>query len=161
MDKFIDPKDGKIDVSDWLLKQKGFRPVPEIITEPAVGYGVGLGLLFFHQSIDEKIAELQIDTGETAAGKKKKLVPPSISGVFGFKTENDTWGAGGFHAGSWKGDHIRYLGTLAKTSLNIKYYGRSDESFFKNGPRYNLDGWFLLQDLMLLIAMTAGQFILR
>ncbi len=49
MDKFIDPKDGKLDASDWLLKHKGFLPVPEIITEPAVGYGAGLALLFFHQ----------------------------------------------------------------------------------------------------------------
>jgi len=140
MDKFIDPKDGKFDVSDWLLKQKGFLPVPQIITEPAVGFGVGLALLFFHQSMDEKIAQQQIDTGETVNGKKEKLLPPSISGAFGLKTENDTWGVGGFHMGSWKGDNIRYLGALAKMSVNIKYYGRTENSPLKNGLDYNLEG---------------------
>ena len=92
MDKFIDPKDEKFDASNWLLKHRGFLPVPIIITEPAVGYGAGLNLLFFHQSMDEKIAQQQIDTGEMVNGKKKKLLPPSISGAVGFKTENDTWG---------------------------------------------------------------------
>jgi hypothetical protein len=147
MNKFIDPQDGKFDVSDWLLKQKGFLPVPGIITEPAVGYGLSLGLLFFHQSFDERIAQQQIDTGETVDGRKARLLPPSISGAFGMKTENDTWGVGGFHKGSWKGDHIRYLGALAKMSLNIKYYGRSDDTILKNGLEYNLDGWLLYQDL--------------
>ena len=78
MDKFIDPKDKKFDVSDWLLKHKGFLPVPQIITEPAVGFGVGLALLFFHQSMDEKIAQQQIDTGETVNGKKEKLLPAGL-----------------------------------------------------------------------------------
>ncbi|MGV7224263.1 MAG: hypothetical protein ACQ9MH_22445 [Nitrospinales bacterium] len=152
MDKFIDPKDGKFDTSDWLLKHRGFLPVPIIVTEPAVGYGVGLNLLFFHQSMDEKIAQQQIDTGETVNGKKIKLLPPSISGAFGFKTENDTWGAGGYHFGSWKEDRIRYVGALAKMSVNIKYYGRTEDSPLKNGLDYNLDGWILYQDLMFRMA---------
>jgi hypothetical protein len=37
-DQFIDPYDDNLDASQWLLKQKGFLPVPVIITEPAVGY---------------------------------------------------------------------------------------------------------------------------
>lgn len=98
--------------------------------------------------MDEKIAQQQIDTGETANGKKAKLLPPSISGVFGFNTENDTWGAVGLHMGSWKGDRIRYLGALAKSSVNIKYYGRAENSFLNNGLDYNLEGWLLYQDLM-------------
>jgi hypothetical protein len=28
MDKLVDPKDGKFDAGDWLLKYKGFLPVP-------------------------------------------------------------------------------------------------------------------------------------
>lgn len=42
MDNLMDPSDGKFDVGDWLTEQKGFLPVPFIITEPAVGYGGGL-----------------------------------------------------------------------------------------------------------------------
>ena len=133
MDKFIDPKDGKFDTSDWLLQHRGFLPVPIIVTEPAVGYGGGAALLFFHQSMDEKIAQQQIDTGETVNGKKKKLLPPSISGLFGVITENETWSVGGFHFGSWKEDRIRYTGGLAKASVNIAYYGRSENSLLQNG----------------------------
>ena len=132
MEKFIDPKDGKFDASDWLLHHRGFLPVPIIVTEPAIGYGGGAALLFFHHSLDEKIAQQQIDTGETVNGKKVKLLPPSISGAFGFKTENDTWLTGGFHFGSWKEDRIRYIGGLAKASVNIAYYGRSENSFLQN-----------------------------
>ena len=48
---FKDPKDGAFDASKWLIDQKGFLPIPILITEPAVGYGGGAGLLFFHQSV--------------------------------------------------------------------------------------------------------------
>src|ERR1700694_1798342 len=45
--KFADPEDGKFDMSDMLLSHRGVLPVPTIVTEPAVGYGLGLGLLYF------------------------------------------------------------------------------------------------------------------
>ena len=41
-EKFIDPTDGQFDTSGWLIDNKGFLPVPIIITEPAVGAGLGL-----------------------------------------------------------------------------------------------------------------------
>ncbi len=155
MDKFIDPKDGKFDTSDWLLHHRGFLPVPIIVTEPAVGYGGGAALLFFHQSMDEKIAELQIDSGDdNVDGKKTRLLPPSISGLTGAITENDTWAVGGFHFGSWKGDRIRYTGGVGKASVNIAYYGRNENSLLKNGIDYNLEGWGLLQELIFRIQDT-------
>ena len=46
-----DPEDGKVDASEWLSTAKGFFPVVTIITEPAVGYGAGLMLMFFYDSI--------------------------------------------------------------------------------------------------------------
>jgi len=77
MDKFIDPKDGKFDTSDWLLHHRGFLPVPVIITEPAVGYGGGAALLFFHQSMDEKIApnSKSILEKQSTARKKSCFLP--------------------------------------------------------------------------------------
>ena len=39
-DKFIDPTDGQFDTSGWLIDNKGFLPVPILITEPAVGAGI-------------------------------------------------------------------------------------------------------------------------
>ncbi|MGN8554614.1 UNVERIFIED_CONTAM: hypothetical protein OHV15_18720, partial [Microbacterium sp. SLM126] len=37
---FFDPEDGMLDLSDFLLQHKGALPVPAIITEPAIGYGL-------------------------------------------------------------------------------------------------------------------------
>jgi hypothetical protein len=48
LEQFTDPQDGKFDASNWLINKKGFLPVPIIITEPAIGYGGGAALLFFH-----------------------------------------------------------------------------------------------------------------
>ena len=149
MDKFIDPKDGKFDVSDWLLKQKGFLPVGDIITEPAVGFGLGLGLLFFHESFDQRMAEAQTEEDEDDNdGRPRRLAPPSISGIFGAATENGTWGAGGFHFGSWKRDSIRYMGGLGTLSVNLKFYGKNEDSILKDGVEYNLEGWGTLQKLL-------------
>ena len=53
-DKFIDPTDGQFDTSGWLIDNKGFLPVPIIITEPAVGPGLGLAGVFFHESDEDK-----------------------------------------------------------------------------------------------------------
>ncbi|KPJ99259.1 MAG: hypothetical protein AMJ60_05580, partial [Desulfobacterales bacterium SG8_35] len=56
-DQFMDPHDSKFDVSQWVLDKKGVLPVPIIITEPAVGYGAGAALLFFHAKEDEQFLE--------------------------------------------------------------------------------------------------------
>jgi hypothetical protein len=44
----IDPEDGKMDISDYLSGATGFFPVPIIITEPAVGFGLGAAVANFH-----------------------------------------------------------------------------------------------------------------
>ena len=79
--------------------------MPTFITEPAVGYGVALSALYFHSSYSAKKG------------------PPSISGIFGALTQNGTWAGGILHAGFWKNDHIRYLGALARTYVNLGFYG--------------------------------------
>ena len=121
MDGFTDPEDGMFDVSHWLAEKKGFFPVPIIITEPAVGYGLGAALVFLHDPLAGRVPD-----GETFDPQSKdaegKLIPPSISALFGMYTENDTWMAGGAHLGIWKNDNIRYMGALATGSINIKFY---------------------------------------
>ena len=74
----IDPEDGKFDVSNYLASATGFLPVPIIITEPAVGYGLGAAVAYFHQP-------KEIDRNE-----HPHQGPPSISVGFGAKTENGT-----------------------------------------------------------------------
>ena len=40
-ENMIDPEDGQFDMSNYLASAQGFLPVPIIITEPAVGFGLG------------------------------------------------------------------------------------------------------------------------
>lgn len=44
MENFIDREDGALDTSNFLAQQYGSLTVPIIITEPAIGYGGGLGI---------------------------------------------------------------------------------------------------------------------
>jgi hypothetical protein len=147
-DQFIDPYDGKFDTSGWILDKKGVLPVPIIITEPAVGYGGGVALLYFHAQKDApEIAAAEKKYRENKEAKKPAL-PPSISGIAGLGTENGTWGVGGFHFGSWKRDSIRYLGGLAYPSVNLTFYGDRNRPVSSGGLGYNLKGFFLLQEVL-------------
>jgi len=107
---FIDVKDGMLDVGDYLSKVYGFLPVPIIITEPAIGYGGGLGLLYFH---DKFLGE------KSAPGR---AIPTSITGMFAAATENDTLIGGGVHMGYYVDDTIRTVTFIALTDINIDTY---------------------------------------
>ena len=49
--ELIDPKDGQIDTTSFLSSRYGFTPVPIIITEPAIGYGGGMSLVYLHDPL--------------------------------------------------------------------------------------------------------------
>lgn len=126
--------DGDFDASDFLLNHRGALPVPTIITEPAIGYGGGVALMFFSESM----ADAARNAKETGV-----MTPPNITAVGGMYTENGTWGAGLMHFHTWGGDAIRYLGGLAKVNMKTDYYGLS------NSPRtYQLNGWLLVQQVL-------------
>ena len=133
-ENMIDPQDGKFDASQYLASAKGFLPVPIIITEPAVGYGLGAAVAYFHP-------QKQPDT--EATGRK---APPSISVVMGAKTENGTYMYGLGHLGVWKNDRIRYTGALAKINVNMAFYlDRPNYKFLEDGIDFNIDGGMLFQ----------------
>jgi hypothetical protein len=135
-DKFLDPDDGKFDMSNYLKSAHGFFPVPIIITEPAVGFGLGAAVAYFHTS-----QELDTDIHPHKG-------PPSISVGFAAKTDNGTYLYGGAHSGVWKNDHIRYVGALAKLNVNTTWYPQvlEDTSSADNGIEFNIDGMFVLQE---------------
>lgn len=120
MDGFIDPEDGMLDLSHYLAEQKGFLPIPIIITEPAVGVGAGAALVFLHDPLSGRVPDGE--TFKPQTNDQGKLIPPSISAVFGAYTENDTWLAGAAHMGVWKNDDIRYTGAIFTGSINMKFY---------------------------------------
>ncbi len=131
-DTFIDPADGCLDMSNWLLEKEGFLPVPVIITEPAVGYGGGLAAVYFHDKVGAK-----------------KGTPPSVSVLVGAATENGTWLVGGGHLGIWADDNIRYTGGLGAGLIKMRYYGlpnRNDHG--KNGGvHFEMETLFLTQEI--------------
>ena len=134
-DTLIDPEDGMLDASDYLASARGFLPVPIIITEPAVGFGLGAALAYFHAP------------GEMDREAHPHVGPPSITVGFGAKTENGTYLYGGAHAGIWKDDHIRYTGALAKMNVKTTFYpgGILGEIVGDRGIDFNVDGVILLQ----------------
>ena len=87
-DQFKDT-DGWFDASDWVLENAvGFMPVPIIITEPAVGEGLGLAALFFHPPKDYSREEFENASEENEKGADK-FVLPDITGIAAAKTNKD------------------------------------------------------------------------
>lgn len=127
---FFDAKDGQLDVSGHLSEAYGFLPVPTIITEPAIGFGAAVGLLYLH---DNFVGE------EHPSGRN---IPPSMSGVIVAATENGTKAGGGFHMGHWKDDTIRTMTVAFYYDINIDLYTNDGTPLGMNG-----EGTYLHQSL--------------
>lgn len=126
---FRDPEDGAFDLSSFLLEHNGVLPIIIPITEPAVGYGAALAVLYFHK-------------------RKKKYdtyVPNSVSGVIGLATENKTWGAGAFHSHIFGKNRVRTMTAIFKPNVNFKYYGNGSDILASNPVGINLDSWLFHQ----------------
>ena len=113
-DLITDDEDGKLDVSEMLFSPFLFLPVPILITEPAVGYGVGLAPVWFHER-----------PHRSSSGQ---LLPPSASVLAGFTTSDGSRGGGGGHFHSWKNDTWRFLGFAARASLDLESASISAET---------------------------------
>lgn len=135
--------DGWFDVSDWVLDNAaGFMPVPIIITEPAVGAGLGAAALFFHAP--ENYSAGDFGRGATDDGE---FVLPDITAVAAGYTENDTWFVGGGHIAHWRDDTIRYEGLVGYASVKLKFYGLNSTALLEEGQRFEGDALFLKQPL--------------
>jgi hypothetical protein len=98
------------DMSHYLLKQKGFLPIPIIITEPAIGYGGGLAGIWFGEQ------------PPTEPGEEHKIQTPPITGAAAFYA-GSSYGVGAGMYRPLHDDKIRYLGVVLGTSLGLKFYG--------------------------------------
>ena len=144
-DLLIDPEDGALDVSAFLRTARGFLPIGTVITEPAIGYGGGLSLLFLHDSIENRAEAVR---QKNADGSSIHLPPPSMTGVAGFGTENGSWGSGAFHMQVFKDDRFRYLGGLFYAEMDLDYYGRGGELLLPiDHVAYTLEGYYLIQQV--------------
>ena len=132
---FTDPEDGYFDVSGFLDTRVGFLPVVMPITEPAVGYGAGAGLAFFHT----RPQVVQTPDGPRA-------LPPNATMLFGMGTENGSWATGAGHIHTWNNGKVRYLVGGGYASLNLDWFGQSD-AFNGRAFSYNLEGVGFMQKL--------------
>ncbi|MEH6565264.1 MAG: BamA/TamA family outer membrane protein [Halopseudomonas sp.] len=135
-----DPEDGMLDASQYLSQVPlGFLPVPAPITEPAVGTGLAVMGIFFHESAEQKEQRL------TAAGGNPVL-PKNIS-VVGFgATNNGSKGGGLGHLGFWKDDSLRYKGFLLYSDFNLDFYSLGNLNLDRP-VELNISGPLLLQQL--------------
>ncbi|MGF6600820.1 hypothetical protein P3T23_005559 [Paraburkholderia sp. GAS448] len=78
-----------------------------MITEPAVGYGLRPGLLFFSAPV--------ADTASVPSRDSKDRVPPNVTALGGLYTQNGTWAAAAGHFHTWDNDRYRYLGSTPST----------------------------------------------
>ena len=126
-DLFTSDEDGAFDVSKYLASRYGFLPVPMLITEPAIGYGAGLNLMFLH---------------DTFGSSLERKSPPSISGVAAIATENGTKVGAAYHLGFWNQDRLRTTSIAGILDVNMDFY-------LKNiGINMNLNGFFAYQEVM-------------
>lgn len=112
---FTDPQDGAFDISGFLSTRTGFLPLVTPITEPAVGYGLGVGLVFLH----DKPRLIETPNGP-------RVAMPSVSMVGGMGTENGSWAAFAGHLQSWDNGRIRYLVGGGYADLDLDWYGQGD-----------------------------------
>ena len=112
-ENFIDTTDNALDVSKWITQLHGFLPLPSIITEPALGYGLNLSFVFFHPTKQSM---------NTESNEEKQLTLPSMTVAGGLYTANKTWGVYGGHYGSYLEDKLRVAIFSAWLNLNINFY---------------------------------------
>jgi hypothetical protein len=114
-DRFVDPDDGQLDLSGYLLEHRGALAVPIVVTEPAVGYGGGLGLIWFSESMRA--------LAQKAQAEGRAPPPPDIYGGAFIATENGTR-AGALGARlSFAEDRWRYRGAVAAMRLELDFFG--------------------------------------
>jgi hypothetical protein len=98
-----------------------FLPLPIIVTEPAIGEGLGATLIYFHH--EEERENQRVSTAQEIGrtGERSKP-PPTASAIFGFYTNNDTYAAGIGHSNTFADDHYRLRAALANARVNSKVY---------------------------------------
>lgn len=129
LEDFRDPEDGRFDTSRFLLDLQGFLPVPLIVTEPAIGYGGGAALLFFNRNAP-------VPGDGVPAGR---ATPPDITAAGGIRTENGTKAGAVGHLGFSRDGNWRYVGAVARASLNLDYFLDTPLPGGASELGYNLD----------------------
>jgi len=115
-------------------------PIPVFITEPAIGDGLGLVLAYFHpkKAVSNKDRMASLESIGNASSEQEP--PPTVTGIFGAYTSNDTAAAGAGHMNTFKDDHIRFTAVAAWANVNSTFY-LADRPF-----KFNLEGVLAYQE---------------
>jgi len=107
-----------------------FLPAPFVITEPAIGKGLGLGMIYFHgkDAVERPRISSANSVGKTGRSGKP---PPTATAVGGFYTDNETAGVALAHSRSMLDDKYRVVGVLASMDIHATFY--QDNSGFDFG----------------------------
>lgn len=97
---------------DW-----NWAPVPMIISNPTLGTGLSLALMYVHPQKE----------GDPNGRS-------DVTGVVGMYTSTDSWATGLFHSGSYFEDRLRASGGLFYADFNLKFYGIGNDSPIRDTP---------------------------
>jgi len=107
--------------------------LPFVVTEPAIGEGLGAGLIYFHKKPDTN--QRKVTSGRNLAKTSKRgKPPPTATGVFAMYTNTETYAYGIGHSGSSPKDKYRYVGAAAAMRVNATVY-ENDVPF-----KFSMDG---------------------
>jgi hypothetical protein len=99
----------------------GFVALPIVITEPAIGEGLGVGLVYFHKK--DAPDRPKITTGSAIVNvARRPKPPPTATGVFAAYTSSDTAAIGIGHSNSLQDDKYRIVGALASMRVNAAIF---------------------------------------
>ena len=104
------PEDAEVDEgpTPWYRR---IIPIPVVITEPAIGEGLGLALGYFHPDRESSYVPKRVESTDVVRDVSiARDAPPTITGVVAAATTNGTWAVGGGHIDSFRNDTIRFLG---------------------------------------------------
>lgn len=98
------------DTGKWL-------PVPIPVSNPTVGSGLTLGLLYLHPKKEDALQ-----------------AKAATSGIGAMYTDSESWFTGAFHDDNWFDDRLRLTALIGAGEFNIHFYGTNAGSIFQKYP---------------------------
>jgi hypothetical protein len=123
-----DIENNTADSSSLFKKDLRLVPVPIPISNPTIGSGLALALMYLHQR----------EEGDTSA-------PNSISGIVGMYTSTQSWMTSLFHEGFYSNDKYRLRLALGYGEFHLKFYGIGNDTIIRDNPvDYKASTYFIM-----------------
>jgi hypothetical protein len=157
VDDALDENEPASETKGAIGKVRGrILPAPFVITEPAIGKGLGLGFIYFHgrDAVERPRVQSASSVGNTARRGKP---PPTATAAGGFYTDNETSGVAIGHTRTMADDRYRIVGLLAAMDVNATYYeGNAGFGFGLDAKAIYGRGQRRIGDSNLFLGMSLG-----